>query len=125
MKKFILIPIFAVFAFLIASCYYDSEEGLYPELSTSCDTSNVTFSITITSILTDNCYSCHSNSTAASNGNNIRLQDYSDVAAQNVAIAGSIQHTGSYVSMPKNGGKIKDCAINQFNIWVRKGMPNN
>jgi hypothetical protein len=41
------------------------------------------------------------------------------------AIAGSIKHTGSYSPMPKNGGKLKDCSITQFDIWVRKGMLNN
>ncbi len=110
---------------LLGSCYYDSEEALYPSYNTSCDTVNVTFSGTITSILAGNCLSCHSNATAAGFGNNIRLEDYADVQSKAAAIAGSIKHTGSYSPMPKNGGKIKDCSIRQFDIWVRAGMPNN
>jgi len=60
--------------FSAASCYYDSEEALYPSLSSSCDTITVTFSGTITPILANSCLSCHSNATAPSAGNNIRLQ---------------------------------------------------
>jgi len=114
-----------IFLFFFVSCYYDSEEALYPALSTSCDTTNVTFSGTIVTILDNNCYSCHSNSTAASYGNNIRLQNYADVLARADRIVGSIKHLDTYSAMPKTGGMIKTCSINQFDIWVRKGMPNN
>ena len=110
---------------LLASCYYDNEEALYPSYNTLCDTINVTFSGTITPMLGSNCLSCHSNSNAASFGNNIRLEDYTDVQIKATAIAGSIKHSGTYSPMPKNGGKLKDCSIIQFDIWVRKGMPNN
>jgi hypothetical protein len=116
--------VFILFLFFV-SCYYDNEEALYPTLSSSCDTTNVTFSGTIVPILSDNCYSCHSNSTAASSGNNIRLENYADVASNAIRVQGSIKHTGSYSPMPKNGGMIKACSITQFDIWIRKGMPNN
>ena len=110
---------------LFASCYYDNEEALYPSYSQSCDTSSVTYSGTIVPIISGNCLSCHSNANAASYGNNIRLEDYADVVARATAIEGSIKHTGSYSPMPKNGAKLKDCSIKQFDIWVRNGMPNN
>jgi hypothetical protein len=124
-RLYINISSACILSFFFVSCYYDNEEALYPTLSTSCDTTNVTFSGTITSILGNSCYSCHSNNTAAANGNNIRLQDYADVKSSNVAVAGSIKHIGSYSPMPKNGGMIKSCSITQFDIWVRNGMPNN
>jgi hypothetical protein len=116
--------VFILFLFPV-SCYYDNEEALYPTLSSSCDTTNVTFSWTIVPILSDNCYSCHSNSTAASSGNNIRLENYADVASNAIRVQGSINHTGSYSPMPKNGGMIKACSITQFDIWIKNGMPNN
>jgi hypothetical protein len=116
--------VFILFLFPV-SCYYDNEEALYPTLSSSCDTTNVTFSGTIVPILSDNCYSCHSNSTAASSGNNIRLENYADVASNAIRVQGSINHTGSYSPMPKNGGMIKACSITQFDIWIKNGMPNN
>jgi len=125
MKPLIIIFIFSAFALFIASCYYDNEEALYPGMNTSCDTTSITFSVTITTMLRDNCYSCHSNSTAAANGNNIRLQDYADVAAQHTAISDAIKHTGVNEPMPKNGGKVSDCAITQFDLWVAHGLPDN
>jgi hypothetical protein len=107
------------------SCYYDSEEALYPSVGTKCDTLNVTFSVTVTTMLANYCLSCHSNSTAASSGNGIRLQDYADVKARATAVAGAIKHSGGYSPMPKNGGQLKACTISQFDIWVKNGMPNN
>jgi hypothetical protein len=124
-RVFISFLAIAIYLFLFESCYYDNEEALYPTLNTACDTTNVTFSGTIVPILSNSCYSCHSNSTAASSGNNIRLENYSDVVSRAVAVTGSIKHTGSYSPMPKNGGMIKACSITQIDIWIRNGMPNN
>jgi hypothetical protein len=126
MKRLLLsIVTFVTILFFSASCYYDNEEALYPSLSSSCDTTAVTFSGKIIPILANSCLSCHSNATASAAGNNIRLQDYADVQSRTAAIAGSIKHTGSYSPMPKNGGKLKDCSITQFDIWVRNGAINN
>jgi len=107
------------------ACYYDSEEALYPSTISSCDTTSVTFSGKIAPMLANNCYSCHSNATAAGFGAGIRLEDYADVKARATSVQGAIKHTGSYSPMPKNGGKLKSCLITQFDIWIRIGMPNN
>jgi hypothetical protein len=124
MMRLLLLLVITIIT-LLASCYYDNEEALYPSYNTLCDTSNVTFNGTIAPMLSSNCLSCHSNSTAASFGNNIRLENFADVQIRATAITGSIKHTGNYSPMPKNGGKLKDCSIKQFDIWVRKGMLNN
>ena len=124
MKRYFLL-FFILSVIFIVSCYYDSEEALYPIYSSSCDTTNVTFTGTIVPILSSNCLGCHSNATAAGAGNNIRLENYADVVAKQPNITGSIKHTGTYSPMPKNGGNIKSCSITQFDIWVRIGMPNN
>ena len=119
-----LIPVVFVLL-LFASCYYDSEEALYPSISDACDTTNVTFSVTIKTLLSNNCLSCHSNTTAAGSGNGIRLENIADVKANATAVAGAMKHTGSYSPMPKNGGMLKPCLIKQFDIWINKGMPDN
>jgi hypothetical protein len=124
--KQIIYPLLIVFIILLpVSCYYDNEEELYPSLSTTCDTANVTFSTTITTILANNCNSCHSNSQAAANGENIRLENYADVQARASIIAGSVKHQAGFIPMPKNGGKIKPCSITQIDIWIRNGALNN
>jgi len=107
------------------SCYYDNEEALYPTVGTQCDTLNVTFSGTVTTMLANSCLSCHSNITAASSGNGIRLQDYADVKARASSVAGAIKHSGGYSPMPKNGGQLKACTISQFDVWIKNGMPDN
>jgi len=122
---FLSAVVFVTIMLFTISCYYDNEEALYPSLESSCDTTNVTFSGQIASILLNNCLSCHSNATAAYAGNNVRLQDYADVKARTTAISGSISHTGTYSPMPKNGRMLLPCLITQFDIWLRNGAQNN
>ena len=120
-----LVLLASVITVIAVACYYDSEEALYPSLSASCDTLNVTFSGTVAPLLNSNCYSCHSNATAASFGNNIKLENYTDVKTNAVAVKGSINFMGTYSHMPKNGGQLKACSLRQFDIWVSQGMLNN
>jgi len=124
-RLYITITIISVFLLFFASCYYDNEEALYPVIDTTCDTTSVTYSVTIVTMMSNNCYMCHSNKTAAANGKNIRLENYSDVVANSGQITQSIKHTGSIPPMPYNGGKIKSCYITQWDIWVRDGMIEN
>ena len=123
MKRiFISLAVAAIFSFLFVSCYYDNEEALYPTLNNACDTTNVTFSGTITPLLSNNCYSCHSNANA-SFGGGIHLQDYTDVVASSAKIAAAIKRTGPFPMPP--GGQLSACPVSQFDIWVKNGMPNN
>ena len=124
-RLYIPIVIISIFLFFFVSCYYDNEEALYPVIDTTCDTTNVTYSVTIVTMMNNNCYMCHSNKTAAANGKNIHLENYSDVVANSAQITQAIKHTGSIPPLPSNGGKIKPCYITQWDIWVRKGMVNN
>lgn len=116
---------FIILLYFCSSCYYDSEESLYPVINSSCDTINVTFSGQVSAMLANSCLSCHSNSAAAGFGNGIRLEDYADVKSQAARISGAINQTGGYSPMPKNGSKLKSCSIIQFDKWVSKGAPNN
>lgn len=123
MKRIITsIAIAAIFSFFFVSCYYDNEEALYPTLTTTCDTVNVTFSGTITPMLSNNCYSCHSNANA-SFGAGIHLQAFADVSANSAKIVAAIKRTGPFPMPP--GGKLDACSVSQFDIWVKNGMPNN
>lgn len=117
----------ATLIILIWSCYYDNEEFLYPKLSTSCDTANVTFSSSIQPVLQQYCFTCHSNSNAASFGGNIKLEDYADVkiSADNGKLYGSVAHLPGYSQMPKGGSKIDDCNISIIKTWIDSGSPDN
>jgi hypothetical protein len=109
----------------VSSCFYDNEEALYPSYNSTCDTTNVTYSGKVFPILANNCLSCHSNAMAPSAGNNIALENFTDVSSRTAAISGAINHTGSYSPMPKSGSKLKACLTSTFDIWVRNGKLNN
>jgi len=110
-----------------SGCYYDSQEYMFPQLGSDCDTTNVTYSGTVQPILSSSCLSCHSNSTAASYGANIKLENYSDVLIRvnDGKLYGSIAQTGSFSPMPKNSSKLSDCKISSVKIWIDAGAPNN
>lgn len=125
MKRIQLI-LLVIFISFITGCYYDTEEWLYPKISSPCDDTNVTFSHTITPIL-QTCQSCHSNANAASSGSGIKLQNYSDIQTYvtNGKLMGAINHAGGYVPMPQGGGKLPDCEISQLQKWIDNGTLNN
>jgi hypothetical protein len=121
MKQYFL-AFFIIFVIFISSCYYDNEEALYPSLNTVCDTTNVTYSLTIASLLNNNCTSCHSGSVPSGA---IVLSSYANV--QTVAASGLLLNAikGNGVPIMPPSGSLSSCKINQFQIWIRNGMLNN
>ena len=111
---------------LVSSCYYDSEEYLYPRINEPCDSTNITFGLSVRSVLQNDCYSCHSNSNAVF-GNNIKLEDYADVLsrANDGSLLGSISHNPSYTPMPYGLEKLDDCKIAIIQKWIESGAPDN
>jgi len=125
MKQIIRLALILLIA-LIAGCYYDTEERLYPTIFNPCDDTVVTFSGTVTSIL-HSCQTCHSNSNATSSGNGVKLQNYADVVTyiNNGKLMGSIRQENGYIKMPQTGGKLSDCEISQLQKWIDAKTPNN
>ena len=117
-----LLPLFILFVVFITSCYYDNEEALYPTLNSACDTTNVTYSITIAPILSSNCTSCHSGSVPSGS---ISLSGYANV--QTVASSGLLMNAlkGTGVPVMPTSGPLSACKISQVQIWIRKGILNN
>lgn len=105
------------------SCYYDSEESLYPDLG-SCDTLKVTYSGSIVPLLDNNCLGCHSLTESHNKGGDVVLEGYSNVVNARDAVIQSINHIGPN-PMPKDAGKLKNCLIRQFEIWVDSGYLDN
>ena len=121
-----LIFTLAILTVLVFSCYYDTEEGLYPQGNLgNCDTVNVTYAKNIFPLLDNNCLSCHAASVAKDKGGNINLQGYPNVFNNKESILGDIKHDGNNHDMPKNTNKLKDCLIQQFEIWNAAGALNN
>ena len=89
-----------------------------------CDTSNVTYSLTVSPIIQAKCKGCHQ---GTSPGGGILLTSYADAAAiaADGSLMGSVNHNAAYSAMPKGASKLPACDINKLRIWVNAGAPNN
>lgn len=89
-----------------------------------CDTIDVTFSGQIWPVIQNSCLGCHSGSNASAG---LLLTNHSEIASASVSgnLMASISHTTGFSPMPKNGNKLSDCTISQFNKWIENGTPNN
>jgi hypothetical protein len=118
-----------VLALLSTGCYYDNEETLYPP--GVCDTAEVKYSQQITYIISNKCYDCHSNATAAISGSNESWEGYANLSGYLAAGTGaatfinSINHEVGYTPMPKDRPKLSPCDIRTIEIWIENGYPNN
>lgn len=99
------------------------EQELYP--ASACNTENVNYADSITSILElHGCIGCHSD-LLASGG--VNLSNYQDVKiyVDNGRLLGSIKHEDGFSAMPQGAPKIPDCDIAKIEAWVAEGAPNN
>jgi len=120
---FIISVIGLMMAWSLNSCYSDNEEELYPN-PTSCDTTNISYSGTVVSILQNSCYSCHN---AVNQQGGIVLDNYNDLQTviNNGSFRGSINHLSGYSPMPQGGEKLSDCNLTLINKWLDDGAFNN
>ena len=105
-----------------SSCYYDVEEELY---GSNCDTTNVTYSTTITELLQNyTCLSCHVGSNPSGG---FSLETYGGVKAKvnDGTLWGSINHLQGFSAMPQGANKMSQCDINKVKAWMDAGAPNN
>jgi hypothetical protein len=127
-RKIIRNGIFSLlFMIFLTTCYYDNEENLNPRLSGSCDTTNVTYTLTVKPLLQSYCLSCHSTSASSGSGGGIRMEAYSDLKALVTSgkFYGSITHASGYSPMPKGGSLLDDCTVLQLKKWIDNGALNN
>ena len=89
----------------------------------TCDTTSVTYSATISPIISSNCQGCH-NASLASGGYNFTSHAGLAVAANNGKLVGAVSHAAGFKPMPQ-GGKLTDCQITQIKKWVKLGALNN
>ena len=114
----------------LTSCYYDTEEELYPDSGTVvCDTTSVSYTTDIVPIMNSKCsYSgCHAGANAAAG---IPLETYAGVKeyidADKARFISSIFWDGNASNMPKGAStKMIDCNINTIKAWINSGYPNN
>ena len=78
MKKILYLSV-TLLTLSLSACYYDKKDQVYPQVVVAtCDTTNVTYSVTVTNILNTSCNNCHGAS-ANSLGGGIVLNTYATV----------------------------------------------
>jgi hypothetical protein len=128
MNKIFFISIALGSSLLFTSCYYDKKDEIYPQaLTTTCDTTNITYAAVVVPILNSNCNNCHAASVAKSIGASIVLDNYTSVKiyVANNSLLNSINHTGGLTPMPLNGAKMNACDISKIAVWINRGSLNN
>ncbi|HWB24646.1 MAG TPA: hypothetical protein VG738_04160 [Chitinophagaceae bacterium] len=123
--KLIIAGVITVIAFYGLGCFYDKSDLVYPPSVSTCDTTNITYSTTVTGILNANCYNCHSGN--ASLGGGIALDTYSGLLPymKNGHLINDIQQIPGADPMPKGEAKMDVCSINKIVLWINHGMPKN
>lgn len=123
MKNLLLVLLCS--AALMLSCTNDNEENTFANTGgtgsngggTNCDTTNISFSQVIMPMIQNNCLSCHSSTSPV-------LSSYDQISKNATRILGAIKHQPGYKPMPP-GGSLSQCAILQFESWVKQGKKNN
>ncbi len=113
---------------VLSSCYADKEEVLYrfdnQTLSPICDTSNVTYTLSIAPIMQSYCNACH-NVSNASAGWVTDNYDSLKIIALNGKLLGTITHAAGDSAMPQGGTGLNSCDIAKVRKWISSGTLHN
>jgi hypothetical protein len=90
--------------------------------SIACDTTNVTYTVSLVPILQTWCVGCHSGSNP-SHGLSLDTYDNVVACANSNRLMGAIRHETGYSPMPNGGGMLSPCEIDLFQKWIDLGMP--
>ena len=120
-----LIGILAIATCLLSSCYYDTEEELYPvNGGVNCDSVKGAFSAEVLPLINAKCRSCHN---ASFSQGGINLEGFNNI--KNVTVNGklleAIKHQSGVSPMPQSSPKLNDCDIKAVEDWKNAGAPNN
>jgi len=89
-----------------------------------CDSSLFTYNGAIRPLIQNKCQGCHSG-TNAQGGIDISTYTLLKAKVTDGKLWGSINQLPGFSAMPKNGAKLSDCEITQFQKWIAAGSPNN
>jgi len=92
--------------------------------SKKCDTTNVTYSGSISKIVKQKCNGCHR---GGNPGGGINLTTYAGVKAiaDDQRFLNVVLHAPGYKAMPLGGSMLPECEIETIRSWVNQGAPNN
>jgi hypothetical protein len=90
--------------------------------SAGCDSTNVTYTVSINPIIQTWCIGCHSGSNP-SHGLSLETYDQVVACANSNRLMGAIRHETGYSPMPNSGGTLSPCEIDLFQKWINLGEP--
>tara|TARA_Y100000589_G_scaffold325106_1_gene362401 strand:+ start:24263 stop:24925 length:663 start_codon:yes stop_codon:yes gene_type:complete len=90
----------------------------------TCDTTNVTYSNQIATILNNYCTGCHNTNNASGGWD---LSNYNGVKASVDAgrFWGAVNWEPGFSAMPKNGNQLSVCDLRAIKLWLDAGAQNN
>ncbi len=112
----------------LATIYKWIQQGasndLCSDLATTCDTSNVKFSNTVSPVIKNNCEGCHNSSNASAG---VDLSTYSNISsvATSGRLMGAINFAAGYKAMLPSGTQLSACDRQKLQHWIDLGMKNN
>jgi hypothetical protein len=125
----LIFSILMIIVFL-STCYYDSEEYLFPTINNQCDTTGTILFSSVDSVLQNNCVSCHNLSTA-SGGVNLdgytNVYPYATTLRNNTPVlVGVIRRMSGFSPMPQlPAPSLDECSIRKIEIWIEQGALQN
>jgi hypothetical protein len=119
-----------VIMILLSTCYYDSQEYLFPKINNQCDTTGTIHFSSVDSVLQNGCVSCHNLSTASGG---VNLDGYSNVYTYSTTLrnntpilVGAIRRMSGFYAMPLlPAAPLDECSIRKIEIWIEQGAQNN
>lgn len=107
-----------VFLLLLAGCYYDNEEELYP--GETCDVTEISYQVNIRPIIDANCAlsGCHVPQTG-------RVNFESFEGLKSVADDGRLEQRALINKDMPPSGPISSCDMKMIKAWLDQGAPNN
>ena len=112
---------------MLASCYYDKADLLYPPTNqvTVCDTATATsYAQKVVPLLQQYCYGCHSGG-SPSGGIQMGTYNTDKAIALSGSLIGTISYANGYSPMPSGAPKFTDCQIAIIQQWINASSPNN
>ncbi len=114
--------LFVGVGFFAASCLNTSEEALYPQLYSGCDTVPGIYNRDVARLINAKCTSCHS----LAGQTEPFFESYAQVSEHGSHLLERVKKDPSDpLFMPKGGSKLTACEIKTLEKWVANGQPQN
>jgi hypothetical protein len=112
---------------LLSTCFYDSEEYLFPKINNQCDTNGTVHFTTVDTVLQSNCLGCHDKSSKVNLDGYKYVYPYAKDFSKNPLIPilqGVIRRHSGFKPMPPDV-VLDTCSIRKIEIWIEQGAIDN